>query len=85
MDARPWQFSIRQAMVVTALVGVACAAGRYVVTGGEPIGRLFAVFAVPLLMGGAVGVLCERVATGLWWGAAVGMGTAILMLVGLTR
>jgi hypothetical protein len=55
VDARPWQFTIKQAMVATPLVAGAARFAHYTADGTEPFLRLAGFFMVPALIGVAVG------------------------------
>jgi hypothetical protein len=83
MDARPWQFSIRQAMVATALVAGAAWFAHYTADGTEPFLRLAGLFIAPVLIGLAVGVVAGSIWSGLVWGVRCGYGLAIVILLWL--
>ena len=76
------QFSLRAAFVATALVALAAWAGKYFVTGGEFMGRLFALASLPILLCAAVGTLSGRVGLGIRFGIAIDVAFLGLILLG---
>jgi hypothetical protein len=64
MDARPWQFSIRDALAATALSALAAWFAHYTAAGTEPLLRLAGFFMVPALIGAAVGVIAGSIRAG---------------------
>ena len=70
--------------VATAFVAVACAVVRYAATAGDVLGWVFAIAAIPILLGAAIGTLAGRVGFGtrIGVGVAVGLGLlAVLVLI----
>jgi hypothetical protein len=76
---RDGQFTLRSLFVATALIALACAAVRYVVTTGGSTGQVLGALLVPILICGAVGVIFGRVKAGLSIGIAIAF--ALLWMV----
>ncbi len=66
---------------MTALVAVACVAAKYVATCDDLRSGLFAVAAIPILLGAAIGTLAGRVGLGIRFGVAIDGGLLALALL----
>jgi hypothetical protein len=64
---------------MTALVAVAAWAGRYFVTGGEFMGRLFALASIPILLCVAFGTLAGQVGLGIRFGIAIDLAFLVVI------
>jgi hypothetical protein len=84
MDARPWQFSIKQALTATALVAIAAWFAHYTAVGTEPTLRLAGLFIVPVLLLAAVGT-ATRQPLARRYGVAVILAMQVLWLVWMMR
>ena len=75
----PWQFSLGSLMAAVAFVASACAAGKYLmgVTDDRPaspldyLSRFLMLFAIPVLLCGAIGVLRGKLKFWLAYGVMV--------------
>ncbi len=80
---RSRQFSLRSLLVATALIAVACAAGRYyVVTNYSTKAadyRVLAVISIPIAISGAIGVLRGRLLNWVIIGALIDLGVLIVV------
>jgi hypothetical protein len=72
------RWSLASMFFATAFVAVASLAARYATTAGDLTGKLFAVAAIPLLLGAAIGTLAGRVGLGIRFGVAVDGGLIVL-------
>jgi hypothetical protein len=80
MPAMRW--SLARMFAMTALVAVASVAAKYFATGGEMMGRLFALASLSILLCAAVGTLSGRVGLGIRFGIAIDLAFLALILLG---
>ena len=66
--------------IATAFVALAAWAGKYFVTGGEFMGRLFALASLPILLSVAAGTLAGRVGLGIRFGIAIDLAFLVVIL-----
>jgi hypothetical protein len=72
---RPGQFSLRALFIATTFVALACLAARFVGSPWcEPLVRLLAWFALPVLIAGAVGAIRGRHRAWLGYGVTITIG-----------
>ena len=67
--------------IATAFVAVACAVVRYAATAGDVLGWVFAIAAIPILLGAAIGTLTGRIGFGTRIGVGVVVGLGLLALL----
>jgi hypothetical protein len=72
------RWSLASMFIATALVALACAVARYAAIAGDVLGWLFAVAAIPVLLGAAIGTLAGRVGFGIRIGAGIVVGLGLL-------
>ena len=73
---RRGQFTLASLFVATAFIALACAATRYAVAGAEPMGKLYALASIPVLLCGAFGAFRGRLR--LWLAYGVGIDVAVV-------
>jgi hypothetical protein len=73
------QFTLRALFVATSFIALACAAVRYILTTDEPTGQLLASLPVPILVCGAVGVICGRLRA--WLSVGIFIAFVLIWLV----
>jgi hypothetical protein len=77
------RWTLRSMFIATALVAVASLAAKHVATCGDVRIWLFALAAIPILLGAAIGTLAGRVGLGIRFGVAIDGGLIVLALLSL--
>ena len=73
------RWSLASVFSATALVAVAAWAGKYAVSGGDWMGRNYAILAIPVLLCGAFGSVRGRLGRWLVYGASIDIAVMLLM------